>query len=132
MSRNRFCNFGGNRGRFQGVRVRQVRMKQRHANTGGSLEFLQSLPAFWTFSEVSLQSLLFFLGKVARGRNGAQLEESVVWSHFRPTLGFPIIFSMFHDVGLPEHYSQTSASATYRGRGSNGSARFRGFVPTFG
>src|SRR6267142_6393411 len=101
-------------------------MKQRHADTSGSLEFLQSLLAALAFREVLLQVLLFFLGQVARSRNGAQLKQFVVWFHFRPTLAFRIAYSISHAVVLPVHYSQTSASATYRGRGSNGSARFRG------
>jgi hypothetical protein len=46
-------------------------MEQRHADIGGSLEFLQGLPASRTFHEVRLKVFLFFFGQVARGRYGA-------------------------------------------------------------
>src|ERR1700723_4207853 len=106
-------------------------MKQRHADIGGSLEFLQGLPAVRTFREVRLQIPLFFVVQFARGRNGAQLKEFLMWSYFRPPVSFLTVLLIFHAVELLAHYSQTFASATYLIPGNSGAAHSPRASPFF-
>src|SRR6266481_2611152 len=101
-------------------------MKQRYADIGGGFELLQGLPALRTFGEVCLEGFLLRLGQVARGRDGAQLQESVMGSCLSPPIPVPMTCFIFHAVALLVQYSHTSASATCRVHGSSGAAHCRG------
>src|ERR1700739_959838 len=99
-------------------------MKQRHPNFGRGFELLRRLPAVRTFREGRLEVFPLFIRQVARGRDGAQFQESSMWSRILPLVAAPMIPFIFHAVALRAPYSQTSASATYRVRGSSGAAHF--------